>query len=205
MPLLRRIEVWLLRGCGLPWSSSEFQTIAASLHRLEAFDILRAYAQAALERDPADPAARFYRIVAQTRGDSDRVTGAQDEELFELATGAADRQDFHMVNRVHRFLEGEDASPAGRRRMPRSAMPPDIGVDEIQDLLVQAMADMGGMPDKEIRKLVTEFGRDQAIAMLADTMADSPLGEVLSDQQVQQLCAAMVARATAGRSHAARR
>jgi hypothetical protein len=67
------------------------------------------------------------------------------------------------------------------------------------------MSNMAGMPDKEIRKLVNEFGRDQAIAILADTMTDSPLGEVLSDQQVQQLCAAIVARATAGRPHAARR
>jgi hypothetical protein len=75
----------------------------------------------------------------------------------------------------------------------------------MQEFLVQAMTSMGGMPDKEIRKLVSEFGRDRAVAMLADTMADSPLSEILSDQQVQELCAAMVARATAGGSHAARR
>jgi hypothetical protein len=61
------------------------------------------------------------------------------------------------------------------------------------------------MPEKEIRRLVREFGHDQAIVMLADTLADSPLGVVLSDQQVEQLCAAMVARATAGRPQAARR
>jgi tetratricopeptide (TPR) repeat protein len=207
MPLLRRIDAWLLRGRGFAWSASEFQTIAACLHRLAAFDILRAYAGAALERDPADPAARFYRIVAQSKGDSDRVTYGQELELFQLAEQAAERQDFHMVNRVTRFMEGEDdeAHPARRRRLPRRAALPDIGVDEMPDLLVQAMAGMGGMPDKEIRKLVTELGRDQAIAMLADTIADSPLGEVLSDDQVQQLCAAMVARVTESRPQAARR
>jgi hypothetical protein len=207
MPLLRRVNAWLLRGRGFVWSAAEFQTIAACLHRLEAFDILRAYAQAALERDRADPAARFYRIVAQTRGDSDRLTYVQDRELFELANQAAERQDFHMINRVHHFLEGEDddAGLAGRRRKPRGAGPPDIGVEEMEEFLVQAMTGMGGMPDKEIRKLVSEFGRDRAVAMLADTMADSPLSEILSDQQVQELCAAMVARATAGRPHAARR
>ena len=35
---------------------------------------------------------------------------------------------------------------------------------------------MAGLPDKEIRKLVSEFGRNRAIDMLADMVADSPLG-----------------------------
>jgi hypothetical protein len=207
MPLLRRIDAWLLRGRDFAWSSAEFRAIAACLHRLEAFDVLRAYAQAALERDRADPAARFYRIVAQTRGDSDRLNYVQERELFELTDQAAERQDFHMVNRVQRFLAGEDddAGPTRRRRMPRGAEPLDIGMDEVQDMLVQAMASMGGMPDKEIRKLVNEFGRERATAMLVETMTDSPLSEILSDRQVQELSAAMVARATAGRPHAARR
>jgi hypothetical protein len=145
--------------------------------------------------------------VAQTGGDSGRVNYVQERELFELTEQATERQDFHMVNRVRRFLEGEDedASPAGRRRMPRGAEPFDISADEMQDFLVQAMSSMGGMPDKDIRRLVNEFGRDQAIAMLADTMTESPLGEILSDQQVQKLSAAMVARATAARPQAARR
>ena len=41
--------------------------------------------------------------------------------------------------------------------------------------------------------------------MLADMLGDMPLGEFLSDQQVAHLCVAMVARATEGRSHTARR
>jgi hypothetical protein len=61
------------------------------------------------------------------------------------------------------------------------------------------------MPEREVRKLVTEFGRGRTIEMLADIVADTPLGEILSDQQVAQLCAVIVARATAGRPHAARR
>ena len=36
-------------------------------------------------------------------------------------------------------------------------------------------------------------------------VGNSPIGGVLSEQQVAQLCAAMVARVTAGRSPAARR
>ena len=68
-----------------------------------------------------------------------------------------------------------------------------------------AIAGMSGMPDKEVRKLVSEFGRNRAIDMLADMMANSPLGEILSDQQLANLCAAMVGRATEGRAQQARR
>jgi tetratricopeptide (TPR) repeat protein len=204
-PLLRRIEPWLMRGRGLPWSAPEFQTIAACLHRLDAFDILRAYAQAALERDPEDPAARFYRIVAQAKGDSDRLSDIQVGELFELMDQAAARRNFHLINRVQRFLDGGDAEPAGRRRMPGGPVAQDFSAADMEEFLSRAIADMGGMPEKEIRRLVREFGHDQAIVMLADTLADSPLGVVLSDQKVEQLCAAMVARATAGRPQAARR
>jgi hypothetical protein len=64
---------------------------------------------------------------------------------------------------------------------------------------------MSGMPDREVRKLVSEFGRSRAIDMLADMMADSPLGEVLSGQQLARLCAAMVGRAMEGSAQQARR
>ena len=47
-----------------------------------------------------------------------------------------------------------------------------------------AVDGMAGMPDKEVRKLVNEFGRNRAIDMMADVVADSPLGGILSDQQV---------------------
>lgn len=203
--ILWRIDPWLQRGRGLGWSSAEFQTIAACFHQLDAFDILRAYAQDAMQRDPEDQAARFYRIVAQARGDSDRLTDAQATELCELMERAGDSQDFHMVNRVQRFLDGGATIPAGRQRMANAAAPDDFGVEDMEEFFGRAVADMAGMPEKEVRKLVTEFGRYRTIDILADIVADTPLGDVLSDQQVAQLCAVMVARATAGRPDTARR
>ena len=47
-----------------------------------------------------------------------------------------------------------------------------------------AVAGMAGMPDKEVRKLVNEFGRNRAIDMLAEWWPTRRLAEVLSDQQV---------------------
>ena len=64
---------------------------------------------------------------------------------------------------------------------------------------------MAGMPDNKVRKLVNEFGPNRAIDMLADVVADSPLGGILSNQQVADLCATLVGRVTEGRGQQARR
>ena len=66
-----------------------------------------------------------------------------------------------------------------------------------------AVAGMAGMPDRKVRKLVSEFGRNRAIDMLADIVANSPLGGILSNQQLAQLCAALVGRVTEGRAQQA--
>ena len=92
--VLWRIEPSLTGGSRIAWSTAEFQTIAASLHRLAAFDALLAYAREAMRRDEADPPARFYRIVAQVKGDRFRLTDAQETELYDLMDQAGNRQDY---------------------------------------------------------------------------------------------------------------
>ena len=80
--VLWRIEPTLAGGSRIVWSSAEFHTIAASMHRLGAFDVLLAYAREAMRRDATDQPARFYRIVAQIKGDRERLTDAQETELY---------------------------------------------------------------------------------------------------------------------------
>ena len=203
--VLWRIEPLLAAGSGIAWSPAEFQTIAASLHELTAYDALRVYARDALQRDAGDPAARFYRIVAQVKGNRDRLSGLQDAELADLMDHAGSRQDFHALNRVRRFWEGPDAILGGSRRLPFNAPPDPFDGEIMEELLSQALYGMAGLPRKEIRKLVGEFGQNRAIEMLADMVADTPLAEVMSDQQVARLCAAIVARASEGPQQQARR
>ena len=203
--VLWRIEPFLTGGSRIAWSTAEFQTIAASLHRLAAFDALLAYAREAMRRDEADPPARFYRIVAQVKGDRFRLTDAQETELYDLMDQAGNRQDFHMLNRVQRFLNGPDANPAGRRRSTYDAPPDVLDADDMEELLEMAVTGMAGMPLKEMRKLVNEFGRNRAIDMLADIVADSPLGGIMSNQQLVDLCATMVGRVSEGHGQQARR
>ena len=203
--VLWRIEPTLMGGSRLAWPPAEFQTVAASLHHLGAFDVLSAYARGAMQRDPGDQAARFYRIVAQAKGDRDRLTAAQEAELYDLMEQAGARQDFHMVNRVKRLLEGPDIATNGAGRSARGGLPERLSVADMGEFLGDALAGMAGVPQKEVRKLVNKVGRNHAIAMLADMMADTPFADILSDQQLEELCASIVSRAVEGRSQPARR
>ena len=80
-----------------------------------------------------------------------------------------------------------------------------LDADDMEELLGMAVAGMAGMPDNKVRKLVNEFGPNRAIDMLADVVANSPLGGILSSQQLADLCATLVGRVTEGRGHQARR
>ena len=143
--------------------------------------------------------------MAQVKGDRYRLTDAQETELYDLMDQAGSRQDFHMLNRVRRFLDGPDTIPAGRGRSAYDAPPDVLDADDMEELLGMAVAGMAGMPDNKVRKLVNEFGPNRAIDMLADVVADSPLGGILSNQQLADLCATLVGRVTEGRAQQARR
>lgn len=110
-----------------------------------------------------------------------------------------------MVNRVKRLLEGPDIVTNGAGRSARGGLPERLSVADMGEFLGDALAGMAGVPQKEVRKLVNEVGRSHAIAMLADMMADTPFADILSDQQLVQLCASMVSRAVEGRSQPPRR
>jgi hypothetical protein len=196
--VLWRIDQWLLQGAKWPWSSAEFQTLAACFHHLDAFETLRAYAAAALRREPGDCAARFYRIVAQTKGDPQRQSVAQTEELSDLMDEALDRRDFHMANRIRRFLPF--------RAFADDDEPDDDFADEALEAMLEEIASgKGGIPEREVRQMVKQFGRAGAIDTMVEVFSGSEIADVLSEQQLRQLCTAMVARVINGRPQAARR
>ena len=53
--LLPGMQAWLLQAAAIDWSPAEFQALAETLVRFEAFDLLRDYARAARRREPANP------------------------------------------------------------------------------------------------------------------------------------------------------
>ena len=204
-PALRRIDPFLAKGSRIAWLPAEFQTIAELLAHLHEFPTLHRYAQAALRRDADNQAAQFYQILARAEGKRDHLSEVQESELFNMLEETGKRQDFHLFNRVQRLLFGPGMTRA-RRGKPMDE-PPMEALDEADMAeLLAALADgMPGLPAKEVRSMLNEFGRDMAIDMLAATVASSPMADVFSEEQVTQLCAALIDQALQARPQKARR
>jgi hypothetical protein len=194
--LLLSMRTWLLQAAAFDWPDAEFHTLAEALARFEAFDLLQDYARAARQRDPTNPIWRFHDIVARTKGNADRLSMAETDDLFEMADAAAQREDFQAVKRIERFLNPHDRLPVGKGRA-------DIGLPDIDEAEMAAMfmAMMNEMPKgatDSLRALVKESGREAAIAQMVEQFRTSPLGPDMPEPMLRQLCEVMVAKAMAG-------
>jgi hypothetical protein len=196
--MLMGLRAWLLQGAAIAWSPAEFQTLAETLTRFEAFDLLQDYVHAAQQRDPSNPAWRFHAIVARTRNNGRMVTLDETDDLLEMASAAAQREDFHAANRIERFLNGDVPARFGRRRS--AADLPDVLDDEdVEDLLEAMMDDMPKRSADSVRGLVDAFGREGAVAQLLEQLRASPIGPAMPDPALLELSKAIVARAMGGR------
>jgi hypothetical protein len=84
--------------------------------------------------------------------------------------------------------------------------PPDeLDEEDMAELLATVAGGMPGMPAREIRDMVNQLGRELTIEAMASMMSGSPMAEVLSEQQVRQVCTAMVEQAMQKRPRPGRR
>jgi len=195
-PLLGRMEGWLRAGARLDWPPAEFQEIAETLQRFGLFDTLRAYARQADQCASQDSVARFYAIVAETQGDGRRVSLEQEEDLHDLAEQAAARQDFHVVNRIQRFLDGPARASGPRRGGPEEM----LDAEDLQEFFDMALDELPAMlPDKEIRGMLNDLGHAATVNAIDLMLRDSPLGMVLPAPQIRLLAEATAARVPARR------
>jgi hypothetical protein len=197
--LLRGLRAWLQQGAAIDWKPAEFQAIAEMLARFEAYDLLRDYAKAARQRDPANSDLRFHEIVSRAHGKADRLSMAEEDDLVALARTAGERQDFHMVTRIRRFLDQDSRGRGRRGGSQRSDWgPPDLDDDmddeDLMALFATMLSEMPRATAAGLRDLVKDIGREKAITMLAGQMKSS-LGQELPPGLLRELCAAMVAQA----------
>jgi cellulose synthase operon protein C len=192
--LLLGMRAWLLEAPVFDWSEAEFHALAETLVRFDAFELLQDYVLAARERDPANPVWRFYDIVARTRGDAERLSMAETDDLLEIAEAAGRRQDFHAANRIERFLDGNGPAPSGRGRA-KAALPDSLDDDEAVALVAAMMDQMPKEMTDSLRGLVGEFGRDAAVAQMVNRFRSSPAGPKMPEPLLRELCQAMVAKA----------
>ena len=196
--LLLGMRSWLQQAAAIDWKPAEFEAVAEMFTRLGSYDLLRDYAEAARQRDPANPVWRFHAIVARNQGDPYRLTAREEDELDALAKAAVEREDFHMLSRINRFMDG-DPSLGGdaRRRGHRGSAdePEDLDENEIMALFSAALMDMPRSAAINMRKRVNELGREQTLTELVGQMKSSPMGPGLPEPLLREICAAMVAKA----------
>ena len=196
--LLLGLRAWLQQGAAIDWKPAEFQAVAEMLARFEAYDLLRDYAKAARLRDPANPAWRLHEIVSRTQGKADRLSMAEEDELMAITQAAGERQDFHLVARIGRFLD-QEGNRRGRGRQGRDWEPPDPDDDmNDEDMMALFTAMLSEMPRgtaANLRGLVRDIGREKAIAELVGQMKPS-LG-----REIPPSSAARVVRRDGGPGH----
>ncbi len=197
--LLLGLRVWLERGAGFDWLPHEFQALADTFARFGAYDLLEAYARAARRRSPANATARFYQVVARTRGGADRLSAAEAEDMLAMAQAAAAREDFHAANRIERFLDGEPLAGPGRRHRRQRRGPVDAVEAEALEMLIETMMDeMPRGAADGLRAMVRELGREAAVAVLAEQFRDTAFGPPMPEPLLRELCETVVARTVAG-------
>jgi tetratricopeptide (TPR) repeat protein len=196
--LLLGMRSWLQRAAAIGWKPAEFEAVAEMFARFESYDLLRDYAEAAHQRDPANPVWRFHAIVARNQGDPYRLTAREEDELDALAKAAVEREDFHMLSQINRFMDGDANLGGGARRQGHwgpADEPEDLDDDEIMALFSAALMDMPTSAAVNLRRRVNELGREQALAELVGQMKSSPLGPGIPEPLLREICAAMVTKA----------
>ena len=195
MRLLMGIRTWLLQAADFAWSEAEFQALAEGFLRFEAFDLLQDYVRAARKRDAANPMLRFYDIVARTRGNADRLSMTETDDLLEMAEAAARREDFHAASRIQQFMEGDVRAP-NRKGQSSDDLGELIDDEDMAAMLFALM--MESMPKKAtagLRELVGELGHDKAVAQVTERLRASPDAPKMPEGMLRQLSEVMVAKA----------
>jgi cellulose synthase operon protein C len=173
--LMFQIRGWLSKASSLAWSAAEFHLIADMFGRADAYDLLGDYAKLAGRRQPGDLTWSYYQSVARAEGDSRRLSFSETEKLVEMADDASRRRDFHMANRIQRFIEGP--GPRQRsRRIPGADLADFDDEDETSDMLA-ALLGMGLEPTM-LERMIAKLGRRGAVTAVVDRLRASPLGAI---------------------------
>lgn len=203
--LLHGLRAWLLQAREIDWSAAEFQTLADTLARYDAFDLLAEFARAGRMRDPDNAIWRFHEAVARTGGNGFLLTMSEGDDLTDLANAAGRSGDIHLANRIERFLNGPQPTEGKHHRRPAA---PGANFDDAAALVGMLEAMMEGMPRQatdNVRELTGQFGRDGAVSALMENFRAGPFDQPMPDAALRELCQAMVVRALERHSPAPRR
>jgi hypothetical protein len=178
------LRSWFSRAALLDWTPAEFHPIAELFQRLGQFDILEDYALRALQRSPDEPTFSFYRTMARVKGDAIRLSEDDEDALDDMASAAAERSDFHLVQRIRRFLHGADVAFKRGRRSPINLDDEIIG-DGISVLLGAMFADLTESPTDFLHRLAKKHGTEAAVEEVMRRFRKSPLHQLVAEQTMR--------------------
>jgi tetratricopeptide (TPR) repeat protein len=138
---LKTIRRWLAKGAACPLSAAEFQTVAETFEKFEAYDLLGDYARAAASRDPGEPLYEFYRVFARVSGKSIWLKITDTDILEKVIERAGERKDVKLVHKVVNFIEeGTPSVPFYEDEFddpfgdPFGDVPPRMPLDVLRDI-----------------------------------------------------------------------
>ena len=196
-PLVFRIRGWLLQGASLAWSAAEIHPVCEMLRLAGAYDLLADYARLALLRTPDDATWKLYRVMARVKGDAERLSVREEDELMDLVEDAEARQDFHTANRIERFLDSVPDFPKGAasHRARRGPSAKGIGsVDDIEEGFISQLlaVSLEETPPEMVERLVAKLGRERAILAVLERLRRTPVGELFPVENIRRVAEEMV-------------
>ena len=195
--LVFRIRGWLLQGASLAWSAAEIHPVCEMLRLAGAYDLLADYARLALLRTPDDATWKLYRVMARVKGDAERLSVREEDELMDLVEDAEARKDFHTANRIERFLDSVPDFPKGAdsRSARRGALAKGVrSLDGIEDGFISQLLAMSleDTPPEMVEHLVAKLGRERAIAAVLERLRRTPVGELFPVENIRKVAEEMV-------------
>jgi tetratricopeptide (TPR) repeat protein len=196
-PLVFRIRGWLLQGASLAWSAAEIHPVCEMLRLAGAYDLLADYARLGLLRTPDDATWKLYRVMARVKGDAERLSVREEDELMGLVEDAEARKDFHTANRIQRFLDSVPDFPKGAASHSARRGPSAKGIGSVDDIeegfISQLLAvSLEETPPEMVERLVAKLGRERAISAVLERLRRTPVGELFPVENIRRVAEEMV-------------
>jgi hypothetical protein len=196
-PLVFRIRGWLLQGASLAWSAAEIHPVCEMLRLAGAYDLLADYARLGLLRTPDDATWKLYRVMARVKGDAERLSVREEDELMGLVEDAEARKDFHTANRIQRFLDSVPDFPKGAASHSARRGPSAKGIGSVDDIEERFISQLLAMsleetPPEMVERLVAKLGRERAISAVLERLRRTPVGELFPVENIRRVAEEMV-------------
>src|SRR5207247_6873837 len=119
-------------------------------------------------RTPDDAIWKLYRVMARVKGDAERLSVREEDELMDLVEDAEARKDFHTANRIECFLDSVPDFPKGADSHSARRGPSDKGVGSVDGSEDHFISRLLGMsleetPPEMVERLVAKLGRERTV------------------------------------------